>query len=179
MIRIRRVRFNTLFILAAVLIVTVGCGRDPYKTVTVRGRVTTCEDKPAVGGTVVFTPIDAPAETGRPSGNPGRISMGTVGEDGTFTLTYTNGAPGSGAVTGPHRVSFLMPPTTRPVIDAETRAAFSPEELVEIQKDFDSRPVYPPLPCTPDITPGEVKVAAGDNMFEFKLPPKAESESAQ
>jgi hypothetical protein len=179
MTRITRAWSHALLTLATIAIVASGCGSDPYKTVTVRGRVTTCEGKPAVGGTVIFTPIDAPQETGRPAGNPGRISTGTVGEDGTFTLAYTNGPPGSGAVTGPHRVTFIMPPTTRPVIDAETRAAFSPEELVEIQRDFDSRPVYPPLPCSAEITPGEVKVAAGDNMFEFKLPPKAESESAQ
>src|SRR5688572_21315179 len=123
---------------AASLLAAGGCN-DPYKLVTVRGRVTTCEGKPATGGLVTFTPVDAPTETGRPGGQPGRISQGTVGEDGTFALTYTNGAPGSGAVTGPHRVSFQMPPTTRPTIDAETRAGSSPEALIEIQKDFDSR----------------------------------------
>jgi hypothetical protein len=161
--------FGRLWLVAAVLI-ACGCSSDPYRLVPVRGLVTTCENKPATGGIVTFTPIDAPKETGRPGGNPGQISMGTVGEDGTFTLTYTNGAPSSGAVTGPHRVTFQMPPTQRPKIDADTIAGSTPETLAEIEKDFASRPIYPPVPCSPDITPGEVTVVAGDNMFEFTLP---------
>ena len=33
-------------------------------------------------------------------------------------------------------------------------------------------PIYPPLPCSNKIEPGEVEVKPGDNLFEFTLPPK-------
>jgi hypothetical protein len=99
-----------------------GCRQDPYQLVEVRGRATTCEGKPAAGGTVVFAPIDEPDVTGRKAGNPGREARGAVGEDGTFFLTTIGIRPARGAVTGRHRVSFEMPPTRRPSLLPEERA---------------------------------------------------------
>jgi hypothetical protein len=149
-----------------------GCRGDLYTLVVVRGRVTTCEGKPAAGGVVVFYPIEDPEQTGRPAGNPGREARGTVGDDGTFTLTTIGMKPAPGAVTGRHRVAFEMPPTRRPSLPAEDRAAMSPEEAKKVEADFASRPVYPPLPCSAEIQPAEITVTRDGNDFEFKLPPR-------
>src|SRR5262245_14107867 len=107
-------RLPTGLAAALCLAAICGCGADPYRLVEVRGKVTTCEGKPAAGGVVVFYPIDDPEGTGRKAGNPGREARGTVGDDGTFTLTTIGMQPAPGAVTGRHRVAFEMPPTRRP-----------------------------------------------------------------
>ncbi len=158
----------------------LGCA-NPYRLATVRGHVT-CQGKPAVGGQVVFLPIDAPERTGRPSGQSGRPSRGTVGADGTFTLTcelIADGKPGEsapGALIGPHRVLFKMPLTTRPTMDADTRIVLSgaehKAELKAAEEALARVPVYAPLPCSDKITPGEVEVKPGSNEFEFTLAPK-------
>jgi len=149
-----------------------GCGHDPYRLVDVKGRVTSCEGKPAAGGVVVFAPIDEPEATGRPKGNPGREARGTVADDGTFSLTTIGTPPARGAVKGKHRVSFEMPVTKRAVLLPEERAAMSPDEIKKLEADFASRPVYPPLRCSDQIQPVEVTVKDSGNDFEFKLPPK-------
>lgn len=148
----------------------VGCG-NPYQTAAVRGRVT-CQGKPVPGATVEFRPIDAPEETGRPKGNPGNPSTGTVGEDGWFTLAAVAGKPGEGAVVGRHRVLFKMPPTQRHRLSGEDRAVMSPEEIKEWEEKLSRQPIYPQPPCGANITPGEVEVKRGSNEFEFTLQPK-------
>lgn len=163
--------------LAAVLLlgleVLSGCRPNPYKLVEVKGNVTTCEGKPAAGGIVVFYPIDDPKASGRPAGNPGREARGTVGADGTFTLTSIGMPAAPGAVIGRHKIAFEMPPTQRPTLPAGERANMTPEEIKQVEADLASRPVYPLLPCSDKIEPAEVTVtAAGPNEFDFKLPPK-------
>lgn len=151
-----------------------GCG-TAYPTAKVRGRVLTCEGKPATGGVVEFWPIDAPDKTGRRPGNPGQVSRGTVGADGTFTLVSIGiqGAKDTdGAVTGPQRVTFKMPPTKRPVMTPEERSAGTPEHIKALEEEAARMPIYPPLPCTNKIEPSEVEVKPGDNSFEFTLPSK-------
>ena len=165
------VSYHVIGAVVCALLLT-GCRGDPYRLVPVSGTVTTCEGKPAAGGTVVFYPVDDPSVTGRKAGNPGRDARGTVGEDGKFTLTTIGMKPAPGAVMGPHRVAFEMPPTRRPTILPEERAAMSPEEIQKVEADFKSRPVFQPIPCSDQIQPGEVKVADGPNDFEFKLPPR-------
>src|SRR5207344_3074428 len=59
-------------VVASIVPALCGCGRDPYQLVGVKGHVTTCDGKPAAGGTVVFYPVDDPDTTGRKKGNPGR-----------------------------------------------------------------------------------------------------------
>ncbi|MCI0457606.1 MAG: hypothetical protein L0Z62_11600 [Gemmataceae bacterium] len=145
-----------------------GCGSNLYQRAPVHGRVT-CQGKPATGAVVVFQPLDAPAKTGRPAGHPGSASSGTVGADGTFTLTAMDGKSGDGALLGPHQVIFQPPPTQRPPITADDRSVLSPQELKALQEDIARRPIYPPLPCTDNITPGEVDVQRGENTFEFTL----------
>lgn len=148
-----------------------GCGSNLYQQAPVRGRVT-CQGKPATGGVVVFQPLDAPGKTGRPAGHPGSASSGTVGADGTFTLTSLDGKSGAGALLGPHQVIFQPPPTTRPPITADDRSVLSPQELKALQEDIARRPIFPPLPCGTNLMPGEVEVQAGDNEFVFTLKPK-------
>jgi hypothetical protein len=148
-----------------------GCSNQ-YELATVRGRVLTCEGKPAAGGVVIFRPMDDPEATGRPKGNPGREARGTVAEDGTFTLTTIGIEPAPGAVTGRHTVSFQMPPTRRPVLLPDEKAGMSAEEARQVEAEFASRPVYAPIPCSDQIQPAEVTVVSGDNDLEFKLPPK-------
>jgi hypothetical protein len=148
-----------------------GCGSDPYQMAPVRGRIT-CQGKPAVGGVVTFQPIDAPGKTGRPAGHSGTASQGTVEADGTFTLTAMDGKSGAGALVGPHRVIFQPPPTRRPTLSADDRAAMSPEEIKQAEEANSRTPVYPPLPCGDTLTPGEVEVKPGDNEFTFELRPK-------
>jgi len=158
----------------------LGCSNQ-YQLATVRGRVT-CQGKPAAGGQVVFEPIDAPDQTGRPRGQSGRPSRGTVEDDGTFTLTcdlVADGKPGqraAGALTGPHRVLFTMPLTKRPTVDADTKIVLAgPENQAELKAAEEAIArvrVYAPLPCGVKIAPGEVDVKPGDNVFEFVLRPK-------
>jgi hypothetical protein len=149
----------------------LGCGSNAYQLAPVHGRVT-CQGKPATGGVVIFQPLDAPERTGRPAGHPGSASSGTIGEDGTFTLKSKDGKSGDGALVGPHRILFQLPPTKRPPITADDRSVLSPEELKALERDIARRPIYPPLPCGEKITPGEVEVKLGKNEFEFTLQPK-------
>lgn len=156
--------------LCAVLvgILLSGCGSNAYQLAPVRGRVT-CQGKPATGGVVIFQPIDAPGQTGRPAGHSGSASSGTVGADGTFTLKSMDGKSGDGALIGLHRILFQPPPTKRPPITADDRSVLSPAELKALEEDIARRPIYPPLPCSEKITPGEVEVKPGANEFEFTL----------
>jgi hypothetical protein len=48
----------------------------------------------------------------------------------------------------------------------------SPEEIKKAEEMNRNMPVYPPLPCGDAVTPGEVEVKPGDNVFEFTLGPK-------
>jgi hypothetical protein len=148
-----------------------GCGSNLYQLAPVRGRVT-CQGKPATGGMVVFQPIDAPDKTGRPAGHSGSASSGTVGEDGTFILTSMDGKAGAGALVGPHQVLFRPPPTKRPTLPADDRATMSPEEIKAAEEVNRRMPVYPPLPCSANLSPSDVEVKPGQNEFVFTLQPK-------
>jgi hypothetical protein len=155
---------------SAMVVVTCGCGGDPYQYAPVRGRVT-CNDKPAAGGVIIFQPIDSPDKTGRPAGHSGSASSATIGEDGSFTLKSIDGAS-EGALIGPHQVIFQAPPTKRPTLTAEDRASMTPEELKRAEAEIASRKVYPPLACSTNVAPGEVEVQPGENDFTFTLQPK-------
>jgi len=161
---VRRLGHATLGLLLA------GCGSSPFEFGNVVGKIT-CDGKPAWGGVVIFEPLDSPEKTGRPKGQPGRRSQGLVKEDGTFTLTYEPGGGGSeyaGAITGPHRVTFIQPQSTpwkwNPQDDW-----MEPAEKEKLKADLASRPVYPALSCGSVLVPGEVEVKDGDNSFEFTL----------
>ena len=165
-------RLSSSLVLFGWLAILVGCGADPYELATVRGRVLTCEGKPAAGGQIVFRPIDDSATTGRPKGNPGRESRGVVADDGTFTVETIGIDRHPGAVTGRHYVSFEMPPTRKAVLLPEEKANMTAEEAAKTEAEFAARKAYAPIPCGTQVEPGEVKVAAGENNFEFKLQAK-------
>jgi hypothetical protein len=167
---VRRIPITALLICLAAFL---GCRSDRYGQVEVTGKVLTCEGKPAAGGSVVFYPIDDPAASGRPAGNPGREARGTVNDDGTFSLTTIGIPPTPGAVTGRHNVAFEMPPTRRPTLTAEDKANMTPEEIQKNEAEYASRKVYGPIPCSDQLDPAEVTVTAkGPNVFEFKLQPR-------
>ena len=67
-----------------------GCDSGP-KVAPVRGRVT-YNGKPVTAGKIMFYP-----EHGRPS-------IGSIAEDGTYSLT--NNVPGDGALIGGHKVTI-------------------------------------------------------------------------
>ena len=157
---------------AALIIMSLlwGCRSDPYETVPVTGKVT-CEGKPAWGGTIIFRPIDAGGQTGRPSGSPGRSASALVAEDGSFRLTVpaAGGANDAvGTVVGPHRVSFVLPASKPRELTAEERS-LPPEELEELKAALADLAAYPELPCGATISPAEVDVKPGENVFEFTL----------
>ncbi len=161
---IRRAAFAVAGLLLA------GCGDSVYEFAEVTGKVT-CDGKPAWGGVLIFEPLDAPDKTGRPKGQPGRRSHGLVKEDGTFTLTYEPGGGGkaaSGAITGPHRITFIQPQST-PWKWNSADDWMAPEEKDKLKADLASRSVYPELSCGDVLTPGEVEVKAGGSSFEFTL----------
>ena len=159
-----------LLTLAAYLALCLaGCGGDLYRRVPVMGKVT-CQGQPVVGGTVIFQPLDAPEKTGRPAGQSGGAAHGTIQEDGTFTLAAIDPKGGAGSLLGPHQVLFQLPPTTRPRLTADDKAAMTPDEIKQNEAEIATRPVYPPCPCTADISPQEVEVKVRDNNFEFTLP---------
>jgi hypothetical protein len=147
-----------------------GCGSDLYQTAIVVGTVT-CNGQPALGGFVVFEPMDAPEKTGRPKGEPGSMSRGQVAQDGSFTLmTEVRGTdqPKRGALIGPHRVSFVLPKSTPWEMDPGD-SWLPPESQAKLKAELASRPVFPKLPCGAEIMPTQVDVVDGENRFEFTL----------
>jgi hypothetical protein len=160
-----------LALLAIMSAGSAGCGGGEYEMAAVSGMVT-CQGQPVAGGVITFYPIDAPEKTGRKPGFAGGPSQATIQDDGSFTLMPIDAQQGSGALVGPHMVQFALPPTTRPRLTADDRAAMSAEEAKKWDEEFSSRPVYPPCPCSAAIQPAEVEVKSGDNKFEFTLPPK-------
>ena len=96
MFRIARSTVPTVILLAA----AAGCGARAEhaalsgKILPVKG-VVTYKGKPLTQGTVRFEP------------DAGREAEGTIGPDGTFTLTTFQ--PGDGAVPGFHRVAVSTP----------------------------------------------------------------------
>jgi hypothetical protein len=154
------------------LTLLVGCSPNQYGLLDITGKVMTCEGKPAEGGTIVFTPIDDPAATGRPKGQPGREARGVIGADGTFKLITFSRTSEPGVVSGRHQISFEPPPTRRPVLTPGDREALGPEGVKVREQEIAAMPVYPPLPCSTRIEPSEVTVKGPEDTFEFKLQAK-------
>jgi hypothetical protein len=147
-----------------------GCGSNLYELAEVTGTVT-CNGEPALGGWVIFQPIDDPERTGRPPGEPGGVSRGIVKEDGSFTLTMDalgSNEPRPGALIGPCRVAF-MPPRTEAVRWDPQDNWLPEEDKQKLKEQLASYEVFEPLECGTTIAPGEVEVVDGANTFEFTL----------
>lgn len=168
---------------AGLCAVAVGAGllggcTSPYRFVKVSGKVLTCEGKPAAGGTIVFQPTDDAGKTGRPAGQPGRASRGVVGPDGSFTLTadLVKGEATEGVLVGPHRVTYTMPPTERPILSGADKTKLAewkgPEYVKGIEDEYARMVIYPQPPCSTTVSPDQVEVPPAGGTFEFKLQPK-------
>lgn len=147
-------RMFSVWVLLFAVICFSGCGggADRKPTGKVKGKVT-FNGQPVSGGTITFSPASRPAEG---KGNePGKAGSGTVGSDGTFTITtYT---PNDGAVVGKHTVTYF-PPSTAEEPGAghsdETAAANAPP----------ASPFAGLVPKTP-----EVEIKAGENTLDIEL----------
>ena len=85
-------RSELAFLLLAAISLLGGCQSNELEVARVRG-VVTLDGIPLEGGTVLFTP------------QRGRSANGTIGADGSFTLTtYGNG---DGAIVGVHQVAVF------------------------------------------------------------------------
>ncbi|HVJ84710.1 MAG TPA: hypothetical protein VM452_03640 [Caulifigura sp.] len=154
------------------LIMSTGCRSNVYELLDVTGKVLTCDGRAAEGGTIIFTPIDDPAASGRPRGQPGREARGVVNADGTFKLTTFGKTAQPGVVSGRHQVSFEAPPTKRPVLTSGDKQALGPEGTKVREQEIAAMPVYPPLTCSTAVDPGEVTVNSPTDVFEFTLKKK-------
>jgi hypothetical protein len=99
------------------------------------------------------------------------VSRAIVQEDGTFRLVYeARGANDAedGALTGPHRVTFISPMTEPPKWSPQDDW-LPEEEKARLKEQRANAKVYPELPCGIALTPGEVEVLDGENNFEFTL----------
>ena len=136
-----------------------GCGGP--KVAPVRGRVTYA-GKPVPGGKILFYP------------ESGRMAIGEIGADGTYTLTtFTSG---DGALVGAHRVAIE---STR-VGPGSMQAPTSIEEEIELSKKGAPGgkvlvagtvkwlvPQKYSLPETSDLT---ATVGSGPNEINFDIP---------
>jgi hypothetical protein len=162
------------WLLITVLVVGVsGCGSDPYGNFAEVSGTLMCNGKPAVGATVIFSPNDDPAVTGREKGNPGPSSKGIVQEDGKFSLItwhYRGEEQTTGALVGPHTVQIEPPMTKRPGL-TPGQAGLPPAELAEVNAELDALKLYEPLECaTKDVSPASVQVTDdGTNAFDLTL----------
>ena len=119
-----------------------GCGggaADGPTLYPVSGKLTN-GDKPLANVTITFVPTDE----GKPS------SIGTTGDDGTFSLRSMQG--GEGAVSGKHKVVLAM--------------EVAEESYTNPEAGDPGRNAPPPFPesyLSAETTPKEVTVDAGDN----------------
>ena len=125
---------------AVAALAAASCGGGGPKLHPVKGSVL-YQEKPAVGATVVFQPVNSTPESLMPSG--------TVGPDGTFTLKTPQ--HGDGAPAGEYVVVItLYPPNAREMRE--------PQSLLPARY---GNPVDSPLRAT---------VSAGNNQLEpFRL----------
>lgn len=96
-----RPRWPELLTAVTILLTTLGCGKGPFATVPVSGRVT-LDGEPAVRVTVLFSPV-------RQGGSieAGPSSMATTDADGRYQLSAARQGRGNGAVSGKHLVGFF------------------------------------------------------------------------
>ncbi len=89
-------------LLAGVLLLTAGCGGQPYSTVRVSGKVT-YDDGSLIPAPELFVYFEPQAEAIDPRTSPRRGFAQVNVADGTFNrvTTYT---PGDGAIAGKHKV---------------------------------------------------------------------------
>jgi hypothetical protein len=94
--------FRCLPILAALAVLSAGCGRGaPYRTTAISGRVT-LNGQPLAGAAVLFQPLPSPGSI-----NVDPSSAGITDADGRYTLRLL-GMESKGAVLGKHKVRITL-----------------------------------------------------------------------
>jgi hypothetical protein len=119
------------------LVVSLGCGRQPYQLAPVSGRVT-LNQKPLANAWVYFAPMASKGTIA-----PGPTSHGQTDADGRFTLSVD--AQHAGAVVGQHRV-FI---STR-----DSGAARQPDAGVRMAKELVPDRYNQETTLTHDVPPG-------------------------
>lgn len=140
----RVVAWLPVTVVAALVVGVTGCGKSgsEYQVAPVTGKVT-FNGEPVPEGTVRFQPV---SEAAGKAGITGKPATGSVGQDGTFTLsTY---GEDDGAVIGKHRVLY-MPKIV----------------IAESYEDEPTPSAYAGLVPKTD----EVEIAAGPNQIEIEL----------
>jgi hypothetical protein len=87
-------------VLAALALLSAGCGSQPYRTARVSGRVT-LNGSPLADAAVTFQPVPVKGDS------PGPGSGGVTDAEGRYTLTVV-GKTTRGAVVGKHKVRITM-----------------------------------------------------------------------
>jgi hypothetical protein len=136
-----------------------GCGGP--KVAPVRGKVT-YDGKPVTGGKIMFYP------------ESGRMAIGEIGADGTYTLTTFHS--GDGALVGPHRVAIestsvgpgtmQSPKSIEEEIELSKKGAPGGKILVAGKVEWLVPQKYS-LPETSGLT---AKVGSGPNEINFDIP---------
>ncbi len=85
-----------------------GCGREPFQTAPVSGRVT-LNGQPLAGAAVMFSPVPTSVDTNEPGPDAG----GFTDSDGRYSLTLT-GKNIKGAVIGLNQVRITLVPKDDP-----------------------------------------------------------------
>lgn len=140
-----RVSQLSVCVLFSILIAGCGGGSDQKPTANVKGKIT-FNGQPVAGGNITFSPV----AVGKDPGKPG---SGTVGVDGSYTLTTYK--QNDGAVVGKHRVTFIPPVTAKEPDAGHSEATAAPAVV---------SPFAGLVPKTE-----EVEVKAGDNSIDIEL----------
>ena len=113
-----------------------------------------------VEGTVLLdgTPIPKAGITFIPSGSEGEIASGFSDENGNFTISSQNGAPGKGAMTGGYRVTVSHPEITY------TPSPTNPETGTTTAKEL-----LPSVYQDKEKTPLNVSIQKGKNVVKLEL----------
>jgi len=144
---VSRVSMLSVCVMVSVVIAGCGGGSGQKPTAKVKGKVT-FNGQPVTGGDITFSPVAAGKD-------PGKSGSGTVGADGSYTLTTYQ--QNDGAVIGNHRVSFIPPITA-----TEPGAGHS-----EATAEAAAAEVLPFAGLVPKTA--EVEVKAGDNSLDIEL----------
>jgi hypothetical protein len=143
------VRCSVVAVLVGVFVWTGGCGGSGQKpTARVKGKVT-FNGQPVTGGNITLSPVVVG------SNEPGKSATGSIGTDGTFTLTTYQ--QNDGAIIGKHRVTFSAPVSATEPGEGHTDEAAAAA----------AAQVIPYIGLQPKTS--EVEVKAGDNSLDIEL----------
>jgi hypothetical protein len=139
-----------------------GCGKSA-ELGKVRGKVTH-NGKPVTKGTITFLPENTQE----------RAASGTIGSDGSYTLTTYK--QGDGAVLGRHRVSIVSREVDVPGGKAKASQAISPQEIMKgsqspqtQQSPPEQKALVPSRYQSPDTSGLSFVVKSGSNTYDVEL----------